>query len=168
MGTSTDATLFYGLCYWEEGQLPWEDPEGDYDARMTERHEVDASLFADILCKRLGGPKYPVCVPEFDNYTGMLRAYWEERDAFILATLGEEVVLVTHCHHEIKMYGIALKRTVTVASRGGPEKIEHLGRLEYPELAREALRKFCVAFGMDFYAEECADRLGWWLVSYWA
>lgn len=149
MSTSTDAILFYGYCWNEEG-APYDDNIGPILA-------MDDHL-DDVLCAKLGGPERPVWDDNRKAYSDALGVYWPARDAFLIAALGAKVEIVHHCSDGCTLYGLAIK--VMRAHRGYSVEVDDLT----PPDGAEALAKVADILNIDITGQ----RLGWWLVSWWS
>ena len=155
MGQSTDAILFYGYAYDDDGATPWgssndEEPDDeDWEARYA----------------RLRGEAEPD-VPYGDEKSGVMtparelhQAHWARKRALVAAC---PVEVGTHCSGECPMYYIAKRSTVTLARRGGPARILSLSA---PVGADEELHAFMTEMGIAKPPGQEAP--GWWLVSDW-
>lgn len=91
---------------------------------------------------------------DFDTWSKMRR---EAIDA-----LGVEVV--SHCHIDSLMYGLAAKASVTQAWRGYPQSIDIDNAIANVRNHDAILDRFIETAGLP--AAQLGPR-GWWLVSYW-
>jgi hypothetical protein len=137
MGQSTDAILFFGFCWTEETDSPWNIDKDYYDHDDQDNGEWE-QRFA-----RLKGLKNP-------NGGAAQRK--------LAATSTVEVG--THCSGECAMPFVAAKASKTRAYRGCPREITSLE--VKPEWEAE-LRAFCALMGIPVgYLMPT-----WWLVSDW-
>jgi hypothetical protein len=173
MGQSTDAILFYGFCWTEETNAPWNIGK-DYDDHDDKDDGDWEKRFARL--KGLKDPDRPFPnreVPRtrengYDStpkdYSAAEQAIIDEHRASwaakreLVATSTVEVE--THCSGECPMPLVAVKASKTKAWRGNPMEITSLD--VKPEWDAE-LRGFCDLMGID--VKDQAPK--WWLVSDW-
>ena len=137
MGQSTDAILFYGYCWTDEGSPPWRDEDEDEDE--------------DDRYVRLAG---------FDEeWTSGDDGYFKRKAKVLAKATGK---IVRHCSGDCTMYGVAVKGTVMRAWRGDPQEIDPAKMNPKPEWA-ENLRVYCEHMGIDPGDQKPA----WHLVSWW-
>jgi len=141
MGVSTDAILFYGICFEElgTGEYPWEIGYDGYDEWM-------ASLYG------LEPPEGDYSEETRPKYN----RYWNEKQKILKGT-GLEIGY--HCSDQYTMYYLTVKDSEIRAHRGYPESLK---TLEIGEDWDAKIRDFCerADFGKD-------ENVGWWLVSWW-
>lgn len=139
MGTSTDAILFYGYVWDDEGtDRPWitgdddddddDDDEEDWQERYAAARGVTrpSESYAEVL----------------DHAS---RSFCE---------------VGTHCSDSCPMGYVAVKASMRVARRGYPQTVSEL---EVGPSWADELRTFCADLGIPVDGKEPA----WWLVSYW-
>lgn len=147
MGQSTDAILFYGYCWEEELENPWDDPDKEID-------EEDYEDWGDRYARLHGQEPWEAVHGEAKR-----RKWWAKRDKLIVAC---PCVVSAHCHHEYPMPFVAIKETVITASRGSPEQLPPTQLNLKPQWRRQ-LDEFCKLMEIKPPQEEPR----WWLVSYW-
>lgn len=143
MSTSTDAILFYGFCWTDEGRLPWQKDDEDGDAEEDPDDGEWESRFA-----RLGGL----------TGTWQDHGYYEHRKAIVETATCE---VIRHCHADCAMYGVGANGSITRASRGNPEAAPvHETSPEWDG----QLRAYCALMGIETRDQQPR----WWLVSDWS
>lgn len=175
MSTSTDAVLFWGLCFTSEEILPWhpggaacepldieDDREDDRDYSDDDEEDLDDAHEEDP-----DDPDYRYAAacglkPPEERYSKApkkWKTYFDERQKLI-----EEapVGLGHHCSAEVTMYYVYIKTSETTANRGFPQVIEPGKRLvekTWPTLIRD----YCEKMGIPVTQEP-----RWWMLSYWS
>lgn len=140
MSQSTDAIIAFGFDL------------GDMTLEEILKEDPDGEDFEDWLATQ-AGVVYPAGHAGIES--AEYEAYKAARDAAIAAC---PVELVRHCSDEYTMYFLALRRSVTRASRGYPEPIS----LTEPTAAqREAMAMFCAGLGIDW------QEPAWHIFSMW-
>lgn len=165
MGVSTNAILFYGYCWDEEGVELL--PEGkDWDDVVAEKrghfnpwqrfveptgHAKDMAEYKERerIAKAFGDEHRA----EIDAYYAVEKAIREE----FACDIGH------HCSGECSIPYIYVKETHKVARRGCPETINPQDLLHKPTW-NNALIAFCQELGIKWPTNQGAQ---WWLVSYW-
>lgn len=151
MGTSTDAILFYGIC-WDEEDHRWNwRPWVSFDMDDEEVAEASPLPVADRID------------PDDDETTD--QEWVDERVTGV--TVGE------HCCASAPMGFVAITESVTEASRGNPVRV---GGMDRSEAAQEddaeswerALREFCRVAYYDYDGLMREGKIGWFLVSWWS
>ena len=139
MSCSTDAILFYGVCWsdemvecnlWGQDQQDDDDPES-WDARYTR-----------LVAGKKPGP------PNWIEHTVVKDSPCE---------------ISSHCASECPMPYIAHREAHVTAWRGNPKEIP--AGLTSTDTTRwdSEIRAFCSAMGINIEGM----RIGWWLVSSW-
>lgn len=145
--SSTDAILFYGICWDEEDHRwnwrPYIHPDMD-DAEVAEASPIPVSERIEE-----GDDETPDQEWVDDRVPGLI--------------VGE------HCCASSPMGYIAIAESEQVASRGYPARV---GNVDLPDLVRmgyeDTLRKFCEVAHYDYGALMRAGKIGWFLVSWWS
>jgi hypothetical protein len=154
MGQSTDAILFYGYCWDEEGAELW--PEGE----EGEREEPDARL------ARLSGVEAPddAYPPDTDRSADAERTrkafskYWDACRE-VDERCGVEVD--HHCSGDCPIPYVAVKASKTTANRGYPKTIMGLDvGCDWDKM----LADYCGLMGIT----PPQEKPEWWLVSMWS
>jgi len=160
MSTSTDAILFFGFCWDEEGDIFADADEADDD--WEDRYARLAGLVEPTETYPDKGIGHPDRFGE--NYTpeealiiDRYRAFWSAKNDMIAAL---PVEIDRHCSGDCLMPFVCAKASKVTAWRGYPKEIESLE--VKPEWEAE-LRSFCAYMGIDVSEKKCA----WWMVSFW-
>lgn len=147
MGVSTDAILFWGLCFDEENVYPWN--QGNDDPDDEEEFDPDKRYAAAV------GIKEPH--PEYHKQDDAdWTQYWDKQRKAVKAA-GCDVGY--HCSDECSMYYVCVSDSETKAYRGSPKEIKSL---DVPDKWREMLADYCKKMGI-----KTKQKPRWWLVSYW-
>lgn len=146
MEQSTNAILFYGYCWEEEMEYPWDDSEADEQDNETDWEERYA------IAKGLG--PYPL-----DKSDKEKRAYWDAQKKLVEIS---GCVVGSHCHHDASMPYVAIKASEVEAHRGYPEGVND-NHLTINAGWKTQLDTFCAVMGIT----TPQDKPRWWLVSYW-
>lgn len=140
MSQSTDAILAFGFDL------------GEMELEEILKQDTNGEDFEDWLATQ-AGVVYPA--GHAGIHSAEYEAYAAARHAAIAAC---PVELVRHCSDECTMYFLALRRSVTRASRGYPEPIS----LTEPTPAqRDAMAMFCAGLSIEW------QEPSWHLFSYW-
>lgn len=146
MSVSTNAYLFYGICWDKEDHIwPWR--SDDWDDIVTSPLEIEQRAKEE----------------ETDDE-------WLAR---VLPTLADKVTIGEHCMRSCSMGYVAIPTTHERAWRGYPKKLQLASGLtddaerEMEEDWRRTLRGFCEAVGYDFDVLDKAGKVGWFLCSWW-
>ena len=149
MGVSTDAILFFGYCWDEEGE-PFADLiEKEKEASgLEDDYDLDDFILLKYGFREPPEKEYGADPSKKEEWA----AYFKDKHEF-LGKIGIEII--RHCHCDVTMYGIASSKYE--ASRGNPESVEHLFTGN-----RDELDEFCKKLGVEI--PEGGPK--WWLVSY--
>jgi hypothetical protein len=142
MGVSTDAVLFYGYCWDEEG------------VDIFNGALADDTDWEDVVLNRRG-----VANPWAGANRDLLDA-WYVAQAAVREEFGVEVG--THCSGECPMPYLTPAGSARRSYRGHPQAIDPASLTADPEWAAK-LDRFLAEFGI----ERPQPAPGWWLVSYW-
>ena len=123
MGQSTDAILFYGILFEEEGEPPAFIADAGFD------------YFDDYVESQSGLPLYGQEGHSFDDH----RAYKESLP----------VEMIHHCSSEYEMYGLAVKGCSFLAKRGYPVTLDN-GLPEVSDGKRQAFLKWLSDRGIAY------------------
>lgn len=159
MSTSTDAILFYGYC-WDDEWSGEDMPEwaGDWEKAYAAARGVMAPRAA--LPERVGpdGHSRPTDYsPQEQAIIDQYSAYWKAQREVVAAA---PALVDEHCSDECQMKYVAIKASVTTASRGCPEQILSL---DVDPAWRPQMEEFCELMKIDVSMK----KIGWWLVSWW-
>ena len=148
MGQSTDAILWYGYAWTNEGAPPWakynEDEERIDDGEQDEDDE-------DARFARVSGFT--------EKWTeGAGRDYFKRRNAVTETATCE---IVHHCSGDCTMYGVAVRGSRKTAWRGSPVP-DPFGEAQ-PEWNAQ-LASYCALMGID----PSDQKPRWWLASMWS
>lgn len=158
MGTSTDAILFYGYCWdeeWYGDEPPW---AGDWEKAYAAARGVLSPR--DAFPDRVGpdGHSRPTDYsPEEQAIIDQYSAYWRASREVVVAA---PAIVADHCSDECRMKYVAIKASVTKASRGSPEQILSL---DADPAWRSQMEEFCELLQID----TSGKKIGWWMVSWW-
>jgi hypothetical protein len=156
MSTSTNAVLFYGYAFDDEGQVPWATDDGADDDGVEDWDDRWARVNGLLApAEPYGDEPSGVETPARLRY----QAYWAAKRELAKAA-GVEVD--THCYADCPMYLVAIPSTTRTARRGYPVAVD---ALVVPEGADEQLHTFMAKMGIEKPPGQ--ERPGWWLVSYW-
>lgn len=180
MGESTDAILFYGYCWDDETDRPWEigsennSPDDD-DADEDDKTDKD---WKDRYARTKG------CLPPSTAFPGRMvtptrengwsstpkdysaeeqsiidqhTAYWAAKRELVDAAV---CCIDTHCSGECPMPFVAMKASQTTSWRGHMMEITSLA--VDPSWDAE-LAAFCATMGI----KTDGKKVAWWLVSNW-
>jgi hypothetical protein len=150
MGVSTDAILFYGFCYDDEGD------DADWNPRNVDWFEA-SEQWEDEHC-----PQQPPRPPQgatIDAYNTPEWVEWRKRMEHWRKT-GDGVRVGEHCSGDYPMLYVSLTAHTHKAHRGYPEEIKP-GMLAVTAEQEAALKAFCERFGFKYKGPR------WWLVSWW-
>lgn len=138
MSQSTDGILAYGVPIGEGAEFPWDAEEygGDFDQWYSEQNGLPTPKNWDSK----EGEKY------FDKQRKLLEKC--------------PIEVVQHCSMDYPMYFVAIRGTVTTASRGYPEQLED--NIKRPDNIAPVL-EFCEKYNLEVEGEP-----GWYLFSNWA
>lgn len=141
MGTSTNATVAFGIDLGEELPEAWrkDEEEGGFE-------------WAVLAAADSGVP------PPSGDYNGndpAWPAYWAAQRK---AVADFPVTLVTHCSGDYPMYFLAINGTEVTASRGTPVKLD---QQVVSRASVEAMQQFCLKHGIDW------QEPAWHIFSYW-
>lgn len=148
MSESTNALLFYGVCFDEEDHIwPWRQPPEDEDkpGGLSSEQRADEDETVDEWMARV--------LPWSDDIE-----------------IGE------HCCASSPMGYIAIASTSKLAWRGCPVDVSPLfsdgltddAQRDWKLEQDRKLRDFCEAVGYDFAALVREKKVGWWLCSWWS
>jgi hypothetical protein len=163
MGTSTDAILFYGYCWDEEGSL-WEDEEvDDWEARYA--------VATGVPRPSQPYPSRQVPRTRENNYDGTPKDYTPEElaakqeyhDFWAAKRKAVEksgVEVGTHCSYECSMPYVCIKTSEITSHRGYMSEIKSLD--VDPEW-NAMLKDFCKKMNID--TKDMKPK--WWMVSLW-
>lgn len=159
MGVSTDAILFYGYCWSEENELDLGVSDEWTETVLVRRGMVDP--WKSYPDKEVWATPYPESRRVADKWCADNRAAldaWSDAKKAVEGEFGVEVD--NHCSNECPMPYIAASRSITLASRGFPEKVSDLiiGPTWDADLNR---------FMKEFRLKKPHKKPQWWLVSYW-
>lgn len=144
MSISTDAILFFGYCWTEEG-------EPEVIKEICDNEDLD---WDEWYCGKLGGPKPPH--RDFQNEDlADWKAYWKAKGEF----LEGRPTLVQHCHCNVPMYGFAAHGTVVTVYRGSAKSVD---TFVVPLASIARLDECLKAIGVQI--PEGGPK--WWMVSY--
>lgn len=162
MSVSTDAILFYGYCWKDEGDsidTGGEDGDGWVETILKKRAE------------RNPWDDYPESISQIRDYGEKKRAgdewikanraaldAWNDKKKAVEDEFGVE--LDSHCSGEYPIPYLYVKDGRAIANRGYPQEVTNL-RVQ-PEWD-EMLNKWLAEFRID----KPHDAPRWWLVSYW-
>jgi hypothetical protein len=145
MGVSTNGILFWGYCFTEEEQKPYEHDDGEEDFDPETRY-----------AERLG------VVPPGECYShendAKWRAYWDAKKA---ANERGGCEVGYHCGDACPMYYVAVSASHAVAYRGDPRPIAPMA--VGADWAGK-LNDYCDKMGIR---PPDGQQPGWWLTSYW-
>jgi hypothetical protein len=157
MGVSTDAILFWGYCWKDEGDSiygaedePAEDEDSDeWEKRYAAAHGVTEPAEA-----------YPEkdSAPDAARIKKLHEAYWDKKRKLVERS---GCAVHVHCSYDYAVPYIAVEKSRTVAKRGYPEPIADIDVADGWE---EKLRDFCKALGVK---PPKGQKPRWWLVSLW-
>jgi hypothetical protein len=154
MGTSTDGQLCFGISFEEDFEFPWktEEDNNDIDAWWLIVSGFKASFSP---YDSSGNYKDSIIVgdPRINAYHTEVREWNEENPL--------PVELVYHCSYDYPMFILAVKGTMTSASRGYPCEINP-DELKVSDEKIAELKGFC-----EKYNIETDDEPKWWLSSLW-
>jgi hypothetical protein len=168
MGVSTDAVLFYGYCWDEEGVDIFNGAladDTDWEDVVLNRRGVAnpwAGAPAD-LDEYLPGERYEQKEARIKAWTDANRDLldaWYVAQAAVREEFGVEVG--THCSGECPMPYLTPAGSARRSYRGHPQAIDPASLTADPEWAAK-LDRFLAEFGI----ERPQPAPGWWLVSYW-
>lgn len=156
MGQSTDAYLFYGICF-DEGALHDEDDEYTEPQERLKRKLLEWSGFNEPE------PEFPESArgrgrtPEWEAWK-VLHDAWEARK--VAATLGVEVD--AHCSCDYPMYFLTVKDIFFQAWRGDPKEIplQELAQRDTSELDAR-LKQACELMNWPY------EQPKWYIASMW-
>lgn len=154
MGVSTNGQICYGVAFDEDYEFPWnKEHDGDIDAWwlygvLGFKHSFE--LF-DAAGNYLNGRE-----PSREESS----RYFAESREFV-ASRPLPVELLNYCSGDCPMYALAVPGTVLTARRGYPAEFDPAA-LTVTDDGREALRKFCIDYGIELPQEPT-----WLLTSYW-
>ena len=153
MGTSTDGLLFYGWCFDEGHEFPWEDYEEDTWWEKSNGYKPPLELY-DERGEYLNGRKPP--------QAEIMQCYEHKRVWNESHPLPFEVV--NYCYCDSPMWAFSIDGTLIRASRGCPEPFDpHQMRAdEVLEAGVTKVREFCATHGI-----ELPPGPRWYLASYW-
>lgn len=172
MGVSTDAILFYGYCWHEEGASIYGE-RGESDA--DDDDDGDRYWPERVLANR--GVKNPY--DDFPKEIEAIRNYDEKRrkgdewfaanrpslDAWYKAKRDVEIEfgcsIGQHCSGDYPMPYVFVNASITRAARGYPKEITSLS---VGDDWNEKLAKFVAELGI---VPPEGQEPKWWLVSYW-
>ena len=142
MGTSTNAILFYGICWDEEDHIwPWAVRYGTLPKEMRARLDSEGDAESDEA--------------------------WLERNL-----PGSGLEIGEHCMASCKMGYVAVSSTSALAWRGGLKKLDLVASAhqEYTQeqVWRQKLADFCAVAGYDFDHLDRMGRVGWFLCAWWS
>lgn len=156
MGQSTDAILFWGYCWDEEMEKPW-DPQGE-----DESEEDWEERYARLAGEPEPKAEYPSDGDTSANAEAIRNAYskhWETKRKLVKAA---GISIYSHCSGTCPMPYIAVEESRLCASRGTPEKV---GDLSVGADWEQRLREFCHLMGIT---PPPRQKPRWWLVSDWS
>lgn len=148
MGQSTNAILFYGVCWDEEMSLT--------TLRGVDTDEEDADDEHDWQAAYATAKGCPPPQGEYDSRK--YQAYLDARGPILDASPCE---VGTHCSYECAMPYVFIKKSEQTAHRGYPKEVGTA--LPVGDDWDDQLRSFCKTMGIDIEGK----RIGWWLVSLW-
>lgn len=180
MSASTNAILFYGVCFDEEDhQWPWEKSvELEWDNNTVTRVATARTEYGIYQYTGPRGGPYRLTFTPVKGTPEHLMTSDEESVRYRADSHASEldegtepkiegITIDTHCMASCPMGYIALTETVQVASRGNPVKV---GSVRHGELTIKGgldpfkrLRDACEIIGYTW--DEVKDKIGWWLVS---
>lgn len=193
MGQSTDAHLFYGYCWSEEGTelfrgdcilYPGDNPD---DCTEHDHEEVDDGEWTEVVLARRGifspWTKIPADLNSYDSSSTRYSSYKEQQelsnawtvehraeiDSYYQAKKDVEeeygVAISSHCSCDYPMPYIHVKGTEQQAWRGSPQTIDvmSIAKLDVSAMNRE-LSRFVADLGIDLSE---AEGPAWFLVSMW-
>lgn len=167
MSQSTDALLFWGYCWTEEMDSPWSHEPEDAEDEEEDVEDEDDDDMPDARYARMMGiarpsNPYPSDSDKSADAASIREAftsYWRvEREAW--EAVGMEVS--SHCSNECPMPYVAVKASLTCASRGSPIAITSL---EVGVDWRARLDAFCALMGIT---PPAGQQPQWWLASDWS
>lgn len=176
MGQSTDAILFYGYCWDDEGATligQDEDDESEWEEviAVREGHTNPWDLYrsSGAEAEHMKLPYGPQRDAAFDEWKksfdfDSLTEKWYAAKAEIKDRY--KVAISSHCSCEYPMPYIYVTGTKTRASRGYPKQIDpaKMDTQDYPWQWDDALSTFTDDLGIDLSG---AKGPGWFLVSNW-
>lgn len=151
MTQSTDAIFAFGFDLGEEENLP----ENLLKALTGDEECVDVDEF---ICREagLGYETHPDPNSRPEVRSKAIDDWYAARRAAVAAY---PLDLVAHCHHEYRMYFLAIRSTVVTAARGCPEEIKSMG---FEGAHLQALREFCAKYGIEW------QDPNWYIFSDWS
>ncbi len=167
MGVSTDAKLFYGYCWSEEGSVFSEDgvddpiPDDDWVEEILRGRGIsdpwDAYPPEDQLLtydarRKVGDAWCEANRAKLDAWTTAKKA--------VEAEFG--VGVGTHCSDEYPMPYVFAVGSEKLASRGNPERLMPAAMAAGPDWSARLDRFFA-----EFKIAKPHESPAWWLVSYW-
>jgi len=172
MGQSTNAILFYGYCWDDEGYSLLDESEDEWDEIVARRegHTSPWDLYRDSgaeaeheslpYAERDAAYKAWKQTVRFDS----LYKIWTSTRDDIKARFGG-VNISSHCSCDYPMPYIYIERSKTTASRGFPKQIDPSGFSGVPTATwNMKLKKFTDDLNIDLSE---AEGPGWFLVSNW-
>ena len=153
MGQSTDAILFFGAVYTEEGEGPWTETI-DYYELDESGEEFDSENWLATLYGWAGEPDL-----EYGDDTRA--AFVESWDKKRIVLDGLPMEIKHHCSGGYPMAYVAIKEAHTTAWRGHPQKVE---TKPPPQEWLKALNAFYEKAGIE---QKDRPEFGWYLVSMW-
>ncbi len=161
MGVSTDAILFYGYCWSEEGvELTPKDKEWE-EAVLRSRGVVNPWDAYPPENERLPYPQNRTAADAWSaEHRAELDAWYDAKEA-VRTEFGCEIG--RHCSGEYSMPFVCVSASEHRARRGYPIQVD---ALTVGDGWDEQLAKFMAAVGIS--KPDGQDGPRWWLVSYWS
>jgi hypothetical protein len=171
MGQSTDAILFYGYCWDEEGERLFSEHDGEWPEIIALREgavnpwDLYTSSGAEAEHSRLPLAEQNAAFEKWKYYTG----FQAKLDEWYAVTKEAEsrfsdIKVSSHCSCDYPMPYIAIKSTETTAWRGSPQSINPSSVVSDTADYTDTLARFVEELDVDISG---AQGPAWFLVSNW-